>query len=76
MDESRGGVKPRDEKRLLRPQRQLAGYKLLIIDELGPAHPSRPYPADEWRQLQAQSKQALLTPDRTLRRIIPTKPDA
>ena len=25
----------RDEKRLLRLQRQLAGYKLLIIDELG-----------------------------------------
>src|SRR3979409_960686 len=27
-----------------------------------PAHPSRPYPADEWRQLQAQSEQAPLTP--------------
>jgi hypothetical protein len=28
-------LEARDEKRLLRPQRQLAGYKLLIIDELG-----------------------------------------
>jgi DNA replication protein DnaC len=28
-------IKARDEKRLLRLQRQLAGYKLLIIDELG-----------------------------------------
>ena len=27
--------KARDEKRLLRLQRQVAGYKLLIIDELG-----------------------------------------
>ena len=28
-------IEARDEKRLLRLQRQLAGYKLLIIDELG-----------------------------------------
>ena len=28
-------LEARDEKRLLRLQRQLAGYKLLIIDELG-----------------------------------------
>jgi hypothetical protein len=28
-------MEARDEKRLLRLQRQLAGYKLLIIDELG-----------------------------------------
>src|SRR6202035_4852014 len=28
-------IEARDEKRLLRPQRQLANYKLLIIDELG-----------------------------------------
>ena len=28
-------IEARDEKRLLRRQRQLAGYKLLIIDELG-----------------------------------------
>lgn len=28
-------LKARDEKRLLRLQRQLAGYKLLVIDELG-----------------------------------------
>jgi DNA replication protein DnaC len=28
-------LEARDQKRLLRPQRQLAGYKLLIIDELG-----------------------------------------
>ena len=102
-------LEARDEKRLLRLQRQLAGYKLLIIDELGyvplsptgaellfevfsqryergstlvtsnlpfdewtsvfgsersgrPAHPSRPYPANERRQLQAQSEQASLTP--------------
>src|ERR1700716_1720489 len=27
-----------------------------------PAHPSRPYPAIEWRQLQAQSEQAPITP--------------
>jgi IstB-like ATP binding protein len=27
-----------------------------------PAHPSRPYPAIEWRQLQAQSEQAQITP--------------
>jgi DNA replication protein DnaC len=30
-----GLIEARDEKRLLRLQRQLAGYKLLIIDELG-----------------------------------------
>jgi DNA replication protein DnaC len=30
-----GLIEARDEKRLLRPQRQLAGYKLLIVDELG-----------------------------------------
>ena len=28
-------IEARDEKRLLRLQRQLAGYKLLIVDELG-----------------------------------------
>jgi DNA replication protein DnaC len=28
-------IEARDEKRLLRLQRQLAAYKLLIIDELG-----------------------------------------
>jgi DNA replication protein DnaC len=28
-------MEPRDEKRLLRTQKQLAGYQLLIIDELG-----------------------------------------
>ena len=28
-------IEARDEKRLLRLQRQLAGYKLLVIDELG-----------------------------------------
>ncbi|HEY2530071.1 MAG TPA: ATP-binding protein, partial [Xanthobacteraceae bacterium] len=28
-------IEARDEKRLLRLQRQIAGYKLLIIDELG-----------------------------------------
>src|SRR5437762_9001188 len=28
-------LEARDEKRLLRLQRQLAGYKLLILDELG-----------------------------------------
>jgi len=28
-------MEARDEKRLLRLQRQLAGYKLLIVDELG-----------------------------------------
>jgi hypothetical protein len=28
-------IEARDEKRLLRLQHQLAGYKLLIIDELG-----------------------------------------
>ena len=28
-------IEARDEKRLLRLQRQFAGYKLLIIDELG-----------------------------------------
>jgi DNA replication protein DnaC len=28
-------IEARDEKRLLRLQRQLASYKLLIIDELG-----------------------------------------
>jgi hypothetical protein len=28
-------IEARDEKRLLRLQRQVAGYKLLIIDELG-----------------------------------------
>src|SRR6516165_2568090 len=35
-------LEARDEKRLLRLQRQLAGYKLLIIDELGyvPLSPS------------------------------------
>ena len=102
-------LEARDEKRLLRLQRQLAGYKLLIIDELGyvplsqtgaellfevfsqryergstlvtsnlpfdewtsvfgserltrPADTSRPYPGNERRQLQAQSKQASLTP--------------
>src|SRR3977135_2622396 len=27
-----------------------------------PAHPSRPYPAIEWRQLQAQTEQAPITP--------------
>ena len=30
-----GLIEARDEKRLVRLQRQLAGYKLLIIDELG-----------------------------------------
>jgi DNA replication protein DnaC len=30
-----GLIEARDEKRLLRLQRQLAGYKLLIVDELG-----------------------------------------
>jgi DNA replication protein DnaC len=30
-------IEARDEKRLLRLQRQIAGYKLLIIDELGDA---------------------------------------
>jgi DNA replication protein DnaC len=104
-------IEARDEKRLLRLQRQFAAYKLLIIDELGyvplsqtgaellfevfsqryergstrhlepairrmdqrvqlraahrcvarPAHPPRPYPRDEWRQLQAQSEQAPIT---------------
>ena len=36
-------LEARDEKRLLRLQRQLAGYKLLIIDELGyvPLSPDR-----------------------------------
>jgi DNA replication protein DnaC len=28
-------IETRDEKRLLRPQRRVAGYKFLIIDELG-----------------------------------------
>jgi DNA replication protein DnaC len=28
-------IEARDDKRLLRLQRQLAGYKLLIVDELG-----------------------------------------
>ena len=28
-------LEARDERRLLRPQRQLAGYRLLIVDELG-----------------------------------------
>jgi DNA replication protein DnaC len=28
-------IEARDEKQLLRLQRQLAGYKLLVIDELG-----------------------------------------
>ena len=94
-------LEARDERRLLRLQKHLAGYKLLIIDELGyvplsttgaellfevfsrryergsvlvtkpplrrmdqrprcgaphgrvarPAHPPRPYPRDEWREL-------------------------
>jgi len=120
-------LEARDDKRLLRLQRQLAGYKLLIIDELGyvplsqtgaellfevfsqryergstvvtsnlpfdewtsvfgserltgaarPAHPSRPYPANERRQLQAQSEQTPLTPYQlgTRRRISRPKPD-
>jgi DNA replication protein DnaC len=103
----------RDEKRLLRLQRQVAGYKLLIIDELGyvplsqtgaellfevfsqryergstnqqsavrrvdrrvrlraadrrsarPAHPPRPHPRDERRQLPAQTEQASIAKPR------------
>src|SRR5260370_17162324 len=37
-------LEARDEKRLLRLQRQLAGYKLLIIDELRYIPPSQPRP--------------------------------
>ena len=121
-------LEARDEKRLLRLQRQLAGYKLLIIDELGyvplsrpapscclrcsasdtsavqlssprtcrstngpacsvraahrraarPANPSCPYPANERRQLQAQSEQAPLAPSQFghAAKCIPPKPDA
>ena len=117
-------MEARDEKRLLRLQRQLAAYKLLIIDELGyvplsqtgaellfevfspalrarlhhrhqqpavrrvdqrvrlrapdrraarPAHPPRPHPRDERRQLPPRPLQAPLTPasSQTLR---PTPP--
>jgi len=38
-------IEARDEKRLLRLQRQLAGYKLLIIDELGYVPCRRPAPS-------------------------------
>ena len=38
-------LEARDEKRLLRLQRQLAGYKLLIIDELGYVPLYRPAPS-------------------------------
>ena len=38
-------LEARDEKRLLRLQRQVAGYKLLIIDELGYVPSRRPEPS-------------------------------
>jgi DNA replication protein DnaC len=38
-------MEARDEKRLLRLQRQLAGYKLLIVDELGYVPCRRPAPS-------------------------------
>ena len=38
-------IEARDEKRLLRLQRQLATYKLLIIDELGYCRSPRPAPS-------------------------------
>ena len=38
-------IEARDEKRLLRLQRQLAGHKLLIVDELGYCRCRRPAPS-------------------------------
>jgi hypothetical protein len=113
-------LEARDERRLLRLHKQLAGYQLLIIDELGyvplsttaavdhrggtpvrglqpalragfgagdqqpalrrvdqrlrrgaahrclarPAHPPRPHPRDEWRQLPLEGQPTAATPAR------------
>ena len=118
-------MEARDEKRLLRLQRQLVAYKLLIVDELGyvplsqtgaellfevfsqryergstivtsnlpfdewtsvfgaepdrrparPAHPPRPHPRDERRQLPSRPLQAPITPasSRRYTRSSPTR---
>ena len=62
-------MEARDERRLLNLKRQLSRLNLLIIDELGfvpltsgpwsaagPAHPPRPHPGDERRELPAQAQ--------------------
>ena len=43
-------IEARDEKRLLRFQKQLAKYKLLIIDELGFVPLAKPGPIEVFSQ--------------------------
>jgi IstB-like ATP binding protein len=61
-------MEARDEKRLLRFQKQMARYELLIVDRsaglgaadwraAGPAHPPRTHPGDERRKLPPQAEQ-------------------